>query len=551
MRRKYGILVGLGLLLASLLSACGARDKLAVQPITGLPEGTDGYMWWNDTVFYQIFVRSFYDSDGNGIGDFNGILEKLDYLNDGNASTTTDLGISGIWLMPINPSPSYHGYDVTDYYNVNSDYGTMEDFERLLEECHQRGIRVIMDMVLNHTSSQHPWFQEARTGPDSERRDWYIWSETDPGYYGPWNQDVWYPSSSGYYYALFWSEMPDLNYTNPEVTAEMEGVARFWLEQVGVDGFRLDAARHLIEDGRNQENTEATHAWWRDFRTVYKAVNPEALAVGEIWTNSYAVNDYLQGDELDMAFDFELAKAILDNVRQYNGRGMGGDMKRSFELFPAGSYATFITNHDQERVMATFLGSIEKATLAGSILLTGPGVPFIYYGEEIGMSGTKPDELIRTPMQWSADASAGFTTGTPWEPANQDYTTVNVALQIDDPSSLLAHYRTLIYLRNHHAALRVGEFVQVRADENQLLAFLRISQEETVLVLINLGNKALGEYNLSLQRSPLSGDYEGVMLMGEGEVTDLIVSGNGSFEAYQPVVEIPANGTVIIQLTGK
>jgi glycosidase len=345
--------------------------------------------------------------------------------------------------------------------------------------------------------------------------------------------------------------MPDLNYTNPEVTDEMEGVARFWLEQVGVDGFRLDAARHLIEEGQNQENTEATHTWWRDFRTVYKAANPDALAVGEIWTNSYAVNDYLQGDELDMAFDFDLAKAILDNVRRYDGRAMGGDMKRSFELFPTGSYATFITNHDQERVMSTMFGAVEKATSAGSILLTGPGVPFIYYGEEIGMSGTKPDEHIRTPMQWSADASGGFTTKTPWEPVNQDYTTVNVALQTEDLSSLLSHYRTLIHLRNNHAALRVGEYVQVRCDARELLAFLRISQEETVLVLINLGGKALSEYTLSLQRSPLSGDYKGILLLGEGEVVELTVTDSGSFEDYQPVEEIPANGTVIIQLNSK
>ena len=551
MRTKRGIAVGLCLVLIGLLSACGPTDRQAVQPITGLPEGTDGQKWWNDTIFYQIFVRSFYDSDGDGIGDFNGIVEKLDYLNDGDPRTTTDLGITGIWLMPINPSPSYHGYDVTDYYDVNPDYGTMEDFERLLDECHQRGIRVIMDLVLNHTSSEHPWFQEARTGPDAERRDWYIWSDTDPGYIGPWSQDVWYPSGSAYYYALFWSEMPDLNYTNPDVTEEMEGVARFWLEQVGVDGFRLDAARHLIEEGQNQENTEATHAWWRDFRTMYTAVNADALAVGEIWTNNYAVNDYLQGDELDMAFDFELAKAILDNVRRYDGRAMGGDMKRSFELFPLGSYATFITNHDQERVMSTMFGQIEKAASAGSILLTGPGVPFVYYGEEIGMSGTKPDPSIRTPMQWTADAHGGFTTGTPWEPANQDYSTVNVALELEDPASLLSHYRTLINLRNNHAALRVGEYVQVRAEARELLAFLRISQEEIVLVLINLGGKALSEYTLSLQRSPLSGDYKGVLLLGEGEVAELTVTDSGSFEDYQPVAEIPANGTVIIQLNSK
>ena len=551
MRSKYLFLLGAFGILWLLLTACGAADPNAVQPVTGLPEGTDGYAWWNDTVFYQIFVRSFYDSNGDGIGDFNGIIEKLDYLNDGDPRTTTDLGITGLWLMPINPSTSYHGYDVTDYYAVHPDFGTLDDFKHLLEECHARGIRVIIDMVFNHTSVEHPWFQEARDNPASERRNWYIWSDEDPNYRGPWNQEVWYPTVSGYFYAVFWSGMPDLNYTNPAVTAEMENVSRFWLDEVGVDGFRLDAARHLIENGQEQENTEATHTWWKNFRTSYKAINPQALTVGEIWTTNYAVVDYVKGDELDLAFNFDLASAILNYVGSRDAENMAASLRRSFDLFPPGTYATFITNHDQERTMSAFFKDTDLARLASGVLFTGPGVPFIYYGEEIGMTGTKPDPNIRTPMQWSAEHAAGFTTGTAWGSVNRNYTEVNVAAQTDDPDSLLSYYRTLIHLRNNHAALRVGEFTLLNTTHDSVLAFLRHSREETLLVMINLGEEAAAQVSLSVNRSPLAGSYRGMTLLGEGEIADLAVADTGGFTEYIPLYEIPANGTLVIQLQSK
>lgn len=517
----------------------------------GLPQGSAGLPWWSDVVFYQIFVRSFYDSDGDGVGDFNGIIEKLDYLNDGDPKTTTDLGISGIWLMPINPSPSYHGYDVTDYYDVNHDYGTMEDFNRLLEEAHARGIYVIMDLVLNHTSVQHEWFQEARDHPDLPRHDWYIWADENPGYKGPWGQDVWYPTVAGYYYAVFWSGMPDLNYTNPEVTAEMHNVAAFWLQDVGVDGFRLDAARHLIEDGQQQENTAATYAWWADFRAMYAPITPNALTVGEIWTTNRTVVKYLQGDGLDMAFNFDLASQVLENVNSGYGRGLRDAIRSSDSLFPPGTNATFLTNHDQNRVMDQFAGDENKARLAASVLLTTPGTPFIYYGEEIGMTGSKPDEKIRTPLAWSGeDSKAGFTTGYPWESINRNYAQVNIATQSADPGSLLSHYRSLIQLRNQHVALRVGSYVPVDAGSSALLAFLRVSEQEVVLVLINLRGEAVSDYNLALNQGPLSGEYKAYHLLGEGDLPALTANAAGGFDAYLPLAEVPAYGTYIIQLQG-
>jgi len=269
-------------------------------------QGTEEYPWWNDSVFYEIFVRSFYDSDGDGIGDFNGIVEKMDYLNDGNPNTSTDLGITGIWLMPINPSPSYHGYSVTDYYSVNPEYGTMDDFENFLNEAHKRGIKVIVDLVLNHTSNQHPWFLNA-ADPTSPYHDWYIWSDTDPGYVGSWGQEVWFEQGDEYYYSTFSEFMPDLNYTNPEVTQEMQNVVQFWVNEVGVDGFRLDAAKHLIEEGTKQANTISTHSWYEKFRPALKQINPHALVVGEIWEDTRINAEYLQGDEGDPVTDYRLS----------------------------------------------------------------------------------------------------------------------------------------------------------------------------------------------------------------------------------------------------
>ncbi|HOJ00054.1 MAG TPA: alpha-amylase family glycosyl hydrolase [Anaerolineaceae bacterium] len=269
-------------------------------------QGTEEYPWWNDSVFYEIFVRSFYDSDGDGIGDFNGIVEKMDYLNDGNPNISTDLGITGIWLMPINPSPSYHGYSVTDYYSVNPEYGTMDDFKNFLNEAHKRGIKVIIDLVLNHTSNQHPWFLNA-ADPTSPYHDWYIWSDTDPGYVGSWGQKIWFEQGDEYYYSTFSEFMPDLNYTNPEVTQEMQNIVQFWVNEVGVDGFRLDAAKHLIEEGIQQANTISTHSWYEKFRPALKQINPHALTVGEIWEDTRINAEYLQGDEGDPVTDYRLS----------------------------------------------------------------------------------------------------------------------------------------------------------------------------------------------------------------------------------------------------
>lgn len=517
-----------------------------VSPVIGLPSGTNDYPWWNDSIFYEIFVRSFYDSNGDGIGDFNGLIDKLDYLNDGDPATTTDLGVSGLWLMPIHPSPSYHGYDVTDYYQVNPQYGTLDDFRRLLDEAHRRGIRIIIDLVLNHTSSEHPWFQASldRTSPF---RSWYVWSDSDPGQAG------WHRASTGdYYYGYFWEGMPDLNYRTPEVTAKMNDIVRFWLQDVGVDGFRLDAAKYLIEDGTSIQNTAATHQWYKNFRPAYKQLNPQAMTIGEVWDIAPTAASYAQGDELDLAFDFDLAQAFILSART----GRAEQTVKAYQInqanFKPNQFGVFVTNHDQNRVMSQLGANVDRAKMAAWLYLTGPGVPFVYYGEEIGMLGRKPDEDIRLPMQWSAAAQAGFTTGTPWRAVDPGYTQRNVADESADPNSLLSLYRDLIRARNEHAALRVGDFSAVTTGSEAVFASLRVSADEAALVVINLGSTELSNYTLALKSSAVRpGDYHAVSLLSSEAAADLTIDAQGGFSDYRPLPSLPPYSGLILQLQPK
>lgn len=503
--------------------------------------GTDGFRWWNDTVFYEIFVRSFRDSNGDGIGDFNGIIEKLDYLE--------GLGVKGIWLMPIHPSPSYHGYDVTDYYAVNPDYGTMEDFQRLLEEAHKRDIKIIIDFVMNHTSSRHPWFQSALT-PGSQYREWYVWSETDPGTLGPWGAQAWYRAGNGqYYYAIFWDQMPDLNYENPAVREEMKKVTSFWLAEVGVDGFRLDAVRYVVE-GDQLADSKANHAFLEEWGEYYRKLNPQAFTVGEAWTDNGNVKKYTDTNrELDSAFNFDLSKAF-GTLNQGNTTSFRFALQTTIRDFPEQDNANFLTNHDMPRVMNVLgVDKEQKARLAAGILLTVPGIPFIYYGEEIGMSGTKPDELIRTPMQWEDGPGAGFTDDTPWQPVNSDLATVNVAGQAGDPVSLLETYRTFIQLRNEHSALRVGKTFVAESNSNKIVAYLRASSDETILVLFNIDDQPLSDYTLDLSIGPLSGGYTAQSLLDESTISPLTANAQGGFDEYIPLPELPPYSIFVIQLT--
>lgn len=522
-------------------------------PAGPLVQGTDGFPWWNDTVFYQIFVRSFYDSDGDGIGDINGIIEKLDYLNDGDPQTTSDLGITGIWLMPIMQSPSYHGYDTTDYYAVDDEYGTNEDFLRLMEEAHKRGIRVIVDLVINHSSREHPWFIESKD-EDSEYRDWYIWEDENPGYRGPENQTVWHRTADGFYYAVFADIQPDLNLENPDVTEAIYDVSRFWLEDMGVDGFRLDAIKHLVEEGTQQEFTGATYEWMEAYYQQLKNVSPDAVTVGEAWGPTRQVAEFV-GDGVDIAFEFDLALNTISSLRGGSNRALSRAQQTTVASFPPLQYATFLANHDQDRLFSQLDASEGKARTAATLLLTSPGVPFIYYGEEIGQQGVRANNTDinrRLPMQWTdEDAKAGFTTGVPWNRPFEDYRERNVAAQDGDPDSLLNHYRRLIALRNEHEALRVGDWLPVRTNAAAAYAYLRHSDDETILVLVNLTGRPIDNYGLELEEGPLTGELAAVSLLGEAELAAPAISETGGFVDYRPLPEIPPNGNYVIQLTAE
>ena len=525
---------------------------LTLPALTVAQESDDPNNWWNDRVWYEIFVRSFYDSDGDGIGDIQGIISQLDYLNDGDPTTTDDLGITGIWLMPINPSPTYHGYDVTDYRDINPEYGTMEDFRQLLDEAEARGIAIIMDLVLNHTADDHPWFQAALAG-DPEFVDWYVFEEDDPGFRGPENQQVWYETPAdaaldAHYYALFWSEMPDLNYTNPDVTAEAYDIARFWLEDVGVDGFRLDAIKYLVEEGAIVENSGETLAWFVDFQNYIKSINPDALLIGEVWSNTAVASVYVP-EQVDMIFEFELARGLLRSASFGTTSSTLNALELVLESYPQNQYATFLSNHDQDRVMSVLRGDVGDAKAAAVILLTLPGVPFLYYGEEIGMVGDSEDPERRTPMQWSDAANGGFTTGEPWADLKDDFETVNVAAQFDDETSLLSTYRDLIHVRNASPAVQRGTYALVESTERRVIASIREYEGEIVLVLANIDDEPVTDYALTLAASGLTEVTAPELLLGIGEITLPDLNAEGGFADYTPVPELPAQSATIIRLS--
>lgn len=437
------------------------------------------------TVFYEIFLRSFQDSDGDGIGDLKGAAERLDYLQ--------ELGVGGIWLMPLHPSPSYHGYDVTDYRSVNPDYGTLQDFRAFVAAAHERGMDVVLDLVVNHTSSEHPWFRQAEAG-NAERRAFYSFSETDPGWQGL-GGSAWHPSGDDYYLGLFWSEMPDLNYRNPAVLREMQNVARFWLEQ-GVDGFRVDAIQHILESDTGViANTPENIAWVGDFGRFIKTVNPDAYLVGETWTDTDTIVRYHERAGLDYSFNYPLFTALTSSVQDRSPGELARVLAQDEARYPEGARrATFISNHDQIRP-GTALGFLRRdearLKLAAGLLLTLPGTPFLYYGEELGLPNGPgdADEEKRTPMLWDASANYGFTTGTPWYAPSSDDGTLTVAAQAENPDSVLSWYKTLIALRNELPALREGDLELLPETPDTVLSFSREQGGQRLVVFANFADE--------------------------------------------------------------
>ena len=482
-------------------------------------------VWWQSGLIYQIYPRSFQDTDGNGIGDLAGIRQRLDYL--------ADLGVDAIWLSPMFVSPMKdYGYDVADYRAVDPRFGTMEDFDALLADARSRGIRIILDLVPNHTSNQHAWFQEARTSRTSPKRDWYLWSDPAPNggrpnnwlseFGGPaWTFDA---ATDQYYYHAFLPEQPDLNWRNPAVREAIYDVMRFWLDK-GVGGFRVDVLWHLLKDDARRDNPE-NPGWHegmsptqrllpiyttdlpdmqsivREMRAVIDEFD-ERVLIGELYLPIERLVRYY-GEGLDGAhlpFNFALIEA------PWHARELDRLIRDYEAAVPQGGWPNWVLgNHDKPRI-AGRVGE-RQARVAAMLLLTLRGTPTLYYGDEIGMpqatlSGVESRDPVernvpgfglgrdgcRTPMQWDTSANAGFTTGTPWLPIATDDPAVTVAAQADDPGSMLALHKRLIDHRRRHPALSVGSFHPLAADGDVLL-YQREHVGERFLVALNLGPTA-------------------------------------------------------------
>lgn len=446
--------------------------------------------------FYQLFVPSFCDSNGDGIGDLRGIIQRLDYLQ--------ELGIEGLWLSPIHPSESYHKYDVLDYYAVAEEYGTMGDLEELIEVCHKRGIRILLDLVLNCSSWHHPAFQKALADPTCAERRWYWFDDTPEAAEfcrdSAWNNlPSWHEASNGQRYIGIYSKvMPDYNFFCTEIREECKRIARFWLEK-GIDGFRLDSAMHLFSSSEVDAGVSyhaLNIAWWEEFRQYCRSVSPNCFLIGEVWTESAERALYYRG--LDSSFHFYLGSAIEALIRgELSVRAFLGQL-RSARLCAAlvtENYtdAPFLSNHDMLRFTESSGFSVQELKLAAAIYLTLEGIPFVYYGEELGLTpyagdlcpSFSPDDLMsrsRTAFPWQSGVCVyQYTKG---------YRSESLQSQKQNPDSLLQFYRRLIHLRRDSAALRYGCWAAGEC-ANGLLSYSMTCGEQTAVLAHNLSDQAI------------------------------------------------------------
>ncbi|MCL4257879.1 MAG: maltose alpha-D-glucosyltransferase [Anaerolineales bacterium] len=492
-------------------------------------------LWYKDAIFYELYIRAFKDSNGDGHGDIRGVIEKLDYLQ--------DLGINCIWLLPMFPSPlKDDGYDVADFYNIHPDYGTLDDFKELVDEAHKRSIRVIADLVLNHTSDQHAWFQEARKGPDNPKHDYYVWSDTTEKY-----QDAriifldteesnwsWDEQAKRYFWHRFYSSQPDLNYDNPEVQEAMLQVAKFWLD-IGIDGFRCDAIPYLIErEGTNCENLPETHEYLKKLRRFVDEHAPDSILLSEANQWPEDVREYFgdgEGDEMHMAFHFPVMPRLFMAMRKEDTAPIREIIERTPEIPENAQWCTFLRNHDEltlemvteeerqwmweqyapeprmrlnlgiRRRLAPLLDNdFNKIVLANSLLFTLPGSPIVYYGDEIGMGDDiwlNDRDGVRTPMQWDTSRQAGFSASdTTYSPvistAPYDRAHVNVEDQMRDLASLYYMTKNMIAVRKTHRAFGWGTFAWANTSHpTQVAAYFRRYEGEELLILNNLSSEEI------------------------------------------------------------
>ncbi len=491
-----------------------------------------GENWWREGVIYQIYPRSFQDTNGDGIGDLQGIIDRLDYLNDG---TDDSLGVDGIWLSPTFPSPMKDfGYDVSDYLDVHPDFGDLATMDRLIAECHKRGLRLMLDFVPNHSSDQHPWFIESRSSLTNPKRDWYYWREPKPDGTPPNNWiavfggPTWtYDETTGQYYLhSFLAEQPDLNWRNPEVVAAMHGVLRFWLRR-GVDGFRIDVMGMVLKHPELADNPpnpkwvpgdrtrlQLLRTNMQNYPDVYDAVKGiravidefhGAAVVGETSGTFAEIGRFYGGDELDglhLAFNFHFINQREPVITAWDAVRLNQIISDAEATVPAGAQPCYaFNNHDRPRIASRLDhdGHGQERARAAALLLLGlRGTPFLYYGEEIGMGDVDiPEHMLqdparirtegrdpeRTPMQWDATAGRGFTTGSPWLPFGDE--AITVAAQTADPASMLSLYRRVLRFRKSSPALMRGALRMLDAGAD-VVAFVReLDGEAPVLVALN------------------------------------------------------------------
>jgi len=442
-------------------------------------------------VVYEVFVQSFADSDGDGIGDLRGLTQRLDYI--------AELGVEAIWMMPIHPTPSYHKYDVVDYRAIHPDYGTMEDFDALVRRAHELGLQVILDLVINHSSDQHRWFRAAKADPASPYRDYYVWADydsiaaqvekqhttLDSDNLTQWHQ---VPGQAEHYYGFFWGGMPDLNWDHEPLQQAVYDIGHFWLAK-GVDGFRLDAAHHIFPYDR----LEANHRMWRAFRQAMQEVDPEVYLVGEVYATPDIVTPYLAG--LPAVFNFGLAERIIVALQSEHDSGLVAQhmaIRRAYQAAnPAFIDATILSNHDQNRIASVLDHHPQKLRLAASLLYTLPGTPYLYYGEELGMRGQKPDERIREPFPWDQPGRDPLQTSWLKVQHNGPEQVAPLSVQRNDSTALYHHYRRLIRQRKALPALRSGALAPTTWQQDGLVSFYRITDEQRLLVIHNLSDRPL------------------------------------------------------------
>jgi len=490
----------------------------------------------NYRTYYEVFLYSFYDSNGDGIGDINGLIQKLDYINDGNPDSDVSLGFNGIWLMPIMPSKSYHKYDVMDYYDIDPQYGNLDDFNRLVKECKKRGIKLIIDLVINHTSNQHPWFLSALKSlsiePCGEEKCIHevLCREHNPyvKYYNfvegkPDRADYYHTGIGDWYYeGVFSSSMPDLNLDNESLRKDIEDIMKYWLD-LGVGGFRLDAALHYYSND-NDKNCEVL-SWVNDF---VKSYNEQNYLVAEVWTNFSTFSRYYISN-IDSVFNFAFATESGKIVKTLNYKGADNSAKAFGEAMiqvqnvlgkysPSAIDAPFFTNHDTARAAGYFSKDPLKTKMAGGMNLMMGGNVFVYYGEEIGMSGSGKDENKRAPMYWFDDYREGMTKG-PYDMDKVEHSFGSVESQINDPLSIYNYYKRAIRLRNENPEIARGVITYMTdVTDEDICAVARSYNDSTIYMLYNISDEEK-EIAVSKELYP----YEGIRgyLSANGEEVTL------------------------------